>query len=815
MKLKSILKSNTDVNNEKNKNIIAENYSNFDDLEKRILSSISKIQMDGLESHGNNLLSLLFQLSYREQRPVEISKQLIVSEFTDTEFPFYFFNIANGDEGKSVFLSVNTEKLYETITDISNGVELHDIFDDAVLEKNIALKKTLPAEKNITNLLGIDSYKSFGQKFSLSQVANTQPGDCNIINLPTGSGKTLIGWYTHLSLKYSGISVLVLPTIGLEQDQYERAKTFFRKVSPETIVRVLYSATFDNQKNQVIKEIEDGSDLFLIVSPDYFENTEINKALKKSAKKGKLKNILIDEGHMIQEWGLDFRPVYLSMIFSVKILFEVSKSAKKELPKIFIFSGTFDKTGVEFFRKSFKFVERIIFFGSLFIRKEINPRIVKHNYPSFEHLIKELSFIMPKPAIIYTDRSTRKTDGSGTAISLFTNLSQNLELNFTDIFIGNSDSDQRKLVINNFSGKHCSKCFDRNTICIDHMYSLETSIVVATKAFGLGIDVDGIRSVIHIGLPQNIHEYYQQLGRGGRDGKSTLSVLFYNEGDLKDYKSYSHKILTWEKILPRWNKMFETNYKGDIKIDINAIPTELKDIPIQRKNNRPYNLATLNFLMLSDLIEKTYQPTDHTFKTIVDFNEKEWEQAINKQRDWLTETIYKKDIELAIQNPSEDLREMFADYYKFIFKDEMEQIIPRIEKDEVFEIFLKDRVKTDKISEIYQGNSFYFSTYSGLLEKIDIKFKELKTLNIYVNKNYQDIFEYDFKNLNVFVYEFDKFFEGSFQYKSTNLVNLIIYDQVLNFKDLPTGENIINLIKDNLINSRGEKLLDIKSLKYL
>ena len=63
MNLKTILKSNKDINNEKTKNLIAENYSNFDDLERRILSSVSKIQIEGVETQGNNLLSLLFQLS--------------------------------------------------------------------------------------------------------------------------------------------------------------------------------------------------------------------------------------------------------------------------------------------------------------------------------------------------------------------------------------------------------------------------------------------------------------------------------------------------------------------------------------------------------------------------------------------------------------------------------------------------------------------------------------------------------------------------------------------------------------------------------
>lgn len=815
MNLKTILKSNKDINNEKTKNLIAENYSNFDDLERRILSSVSKIQIDGAESQGNNLLSLLFQLSFREQVPLEISKKLIISNYEEKEFPFYFFNIANGETEKSIFLSVNHKKFNESIKDLSNEVDLGDIFEDTFLEKNLASKKILPTEENMKNSLGIQSYKSFGQKFSLSQAANAHPGDCSIINLPTGSGKTLIGWFTHLSIKYSGVTVLVLPTIGLEQDQYERAKNYFQKVNPEVSVRVLYSANFETQKNQVIQEIEEGRNLFLILSPDYFEHLHINKALKKCARKGNLKNILIDEGHMIQEWGLDFRPKFLSMIYSIKLLFEISKTAKKDIPKVFIFSGTFDQTSLIFLRKSFDFAERIIFLGSSYIRRELNPNVIKHNYPSFDLLVKDLLFITPKPAIIYTDRTKIKTDTSGTAINLFNNLCEEMGLKFTEIFTGNSDNEHRKSVIEKFSGKYCVNCFDVNKNCTIHMYSLDTSVVVATKAFGLGIDVDNVRSIIHIGLPQNIHEYYQQLGRGGRDGHSTLCLLFYNEKDENDYKNITHKILTWENILLRWKKMFEGTVNGDIKVDINTIPTKLTNVPTQQKANQEYNLETLNFLMLSGLIEKTNQATDFTYRTLVEFDESLWEEEINNQRNWLTKNVYKKDINSVLDYPNTDLRELFSKYYQIIFEEEMDQVTPSLDHEETFEIFLKESTNDQKIYLSNFENAYYFSPQIDLLEKIDKFFDKATVLNIFVDNNFEKVFNYEFKNIKAFVYQFDKNFENSFIYKSRNMLNLIVYNQSVNFDDLYKNFNIINLLRDDLKDHNGIKLTNIKNLKYL
>ena len=235
-------------------------------------------------------------------------------------------------------------------------------------------------------------------------------------------------------------------------------QNYFQKVNPEVSVRVLYSATFEIQKNQVIQEIKRVGicSLYCLL---IILNIHISIKLLKVQEKENLKNILIDEGHMIQEWGLDFRPEFLSMIYSIKLLFEISKTAKKDIPKVFIFSGTFDQTSLIFLRKSFDFAERIIFFGSSYIRRELNPNVIKHNYPSFDLLVKDLLFITPKPEIIYTDRTKIKTDTSGTAINLFNNLCEEMGLKFTEIFTGNSDNEHRKSVIEKFSGKYCVNCF--------------------------------------------------------------------------------------------------------------------------------------------------------------------------------------------------------------------------------------------------------------------------------------------------------------------------------------------------------------------
>ena len=145
----------------------------------------------------------------------------------------------------------------------------------------------------------------------------------------------------------------------------------------------------------------------------------------------------------------------------------------------------------------------------------------------------------------------------------------------------------------------------------------------------------------------------------------------------------------------------------------------------------------------------------------------------------------------------------------------MDQVIPRLDQEETFEIFLKEPTNDQKIYISNFENAYYFSPQIDLLEKIDKFFDKETVLNIFVDNNFEKVFNYEFKNIKAFVYQFDKNFENSFIYKSRNMLNLIVYNQSVNFDDLYKNYNIINLLRDDLINHNGIKLTDIKTLKYL
>ena len=175
-----------------------------------------------------------------------------------------------------------------------------------------------------------------------------------------------------------------------------------------------------------------------------------------------------------------------------------------------------------------------------------------------------------------------------------------------------------------------------------------------------------------------------------------------------------------------------------------------------------------------------------------------WEEEINNQRNWLTRNVYKKDINSVLDYPNTDLRELFSKYYQIIFEEEMDQVTPSLDHEETFEIFLKESTNDQKIYLSNFENAYYFSPQIDLLEKIDKFFDKATVLNIFVDNNFEKVFNYEFKNIKAFVYQFDKNFENSFIYKSRNMLNLIVYNQSVNFDDLYKNFNIINLLRDDL-----------------
>tara|TARA_R110001632_G_scaffold177223_3_gene296933 strand:+ start:523 stop:2412 length:1890 start_codon:yes stop_codon:yes gene_type:complete len=302
--------------------------------------------------------------------------------------------------------------------------------------------------------------------------------------LPTGGGKSIC--YQIPALANDGICLVISPLISLMKDQIEnldkrgiKASTIKSKSSVDDIV-----ALFDNLKY--------GSSKFLYLSPERLQSEFILQKLKEIP----INLIAIDEAHCISEWGHDFRPSYRH----IKKIREVFP----EVPMIAL-TATATKKVINDISENLELKEVSVFKKS-FYRENLAYQIF-----TYENKLGRLEQIFkknPHPTIIYVN-SRRKTE----EVSNFIN-SKGYSSTF---YHGGMSSDDK------------SDAFDA-------WMKEKKLIIVATNAFGMGIDKPNVKVVIHLDLPNSIENYVQEAGRGGRNGEKSFSVVLQNENDIISYK---------------------------------------------------------------------------------------------------------------------------------------------------------------------------------------------------------------------------------------------------------------------------------------
>ena len=260
---------------------------------------------------------------------------------------------------------------------------------------------------------------------------------------------------------------------------------------------------------------------------------------------GYLKNLIIDEAHIVIEWGNFFRIDYQCLEPWRNNLYEKNSKLKTVL-----LSATYEKNTVNILKSMFVSGDKWIEIRCDALRRE--PRFELVTATSFRdknEKTRELLRCLPRPMIVYVMRPDQ---------------AENIKEIAADIGISNVET---------FTGK--TKPDDRSRI-IDEWAENKFDIMVATSAFGVGVDKSDVRTVLHLYVPDNPNAYYQELGRGGRDGLPCLSVMcVYPEEDLESAFVMTDKVLGSDKILGRWDSMLNshTSTRG---IDYYTLDTSVK-----------------------------------------------------------------------------------------------------------------------------------------------------------------------------------------------------------------------------------------------
>lgn len=337
-------------------------------------------------------------------------------------------------------------------------------------------------ERPIKVLNRLFGYKEFrnGQFEIINNILKKRDSFCI---MPTGGGKSIC--YQIPAFIFDGITIVISPLIALMKDQVDN------------INNIGIKAKYINSTNTLdeVKEIIDmcylGQVKLLYISPERLKNNYFINAIKTL----NISQIAIDEAHCISMWGHDFRKSYRDIEGFVRIF--------RNRPVVSAFTATATKEVLEDSIKLLNLNNPYIYKGS-FDRENLEINVHKE-IDKLEFIRDFLKGNEEKSGIIYC--LTRKE-----VEALYDYLN---DLNFSVLKYHAGLSDSEK--------EYYQKSF----------FNDDKDIMIATNAFGMGIDKENIRFIIHFTFPKNIESYYQEIGRGGRDGEKAVCHLLYSRDDIK------------------------------------------------------------------------------------------------------------------------------------------------------------------------------------------------------------------------------------------------------------------------------------------
>ena len=304
--------------------------------------------------------------------------------------------------------------------------------------------------------------------------------------LPTGGGKSICFQVPVMATE--GIGIVVTPLIALMKDQVENLRA--RGITASAIYSGMMQTEIEVALNNAVhKKLK-----FLYVSPERLQTDQFQMALQKM----RVNILVVDEAHCISQWGYDFWPSYLKIA-------EI-KSLLPEVP-VMALTATATPEVVDDIQGKLNFSKPNVFQQS-FERKNLTY-VVLHEEDKLNRLLRVTRNI-PGTGIVYM-RNRRKT----VEIAEFLRFNK-VSADFYHAGLSSKERSSRQ----------------------DAWKKGQIRVMVSTNAFGMGIDKPDVRFVVHLDLPDSIEAYFQEAGRGGRDGRQSYAVLMYHESDIPEIEKF-------------------------------------------------------------------------------------------------------------------------------------------------------------------------------------------------------------------------------------------------------------------------------------
>lgn len=341
------------------------------------------------------------------------------------------------------------------------------------------------AVRLLKKYFGYDTFR----KSQIDPIKSILSGKDTLTIMPTGGGKSICFQIPALIFK-EGVTIVISPLISLMKDQVDG-------LNNSGISSTYINSSLDNLEiEERIYNAINGQYKLIYIAPERLESIDFCNKLKDI----KISLLAVDEAHCVSQWGHDFRPSYRKIARFIESL--------NDRPIVSAFTATATEQVREDIIRLLKLKEPEVFING-FDRENLTLKVLRGEN-KLDYIINYTSENKEGTGIIYC--ATRKE-----CEVVYNNLKKrNIRVG---IYHAGLSDEERKVAQEDFS-------YDN----ID--------VIVATNAFGMGIDKSNVRYVVHYNMPKNIEAYYQEIGRAGRDGEKSECILLFSPGDIQTQKYF-------------------------------------------------------------------------------------------------------------------------------------------------------------------------------------------------------------------------------------------------------------------------------------
>lgn len=428
--------------------------------------------------------------------------------------------------------------------------------------------------------VGRISYRSRGQRAAVRAALSTPAGGSLVVALPTGEGKSMIFQLVHTvgfigadQSENRGVTLVIVPTVALGVNHEQEAVAALGLSRP-----LAFQGGNDVENGLIAERIANGTQGLCFASPEAACG-RLRESLRHAAETGLLRALVIDEAHLVDQWGTGFRTEFQELSGLRREL--LSAAPTGQALRTIMLSATLTDSSLETLRSLFGGETDFESLAAVQLRPEPDYWIAAFASETVRsNQILEALHHVPRPAVLYVTQVA--------AANVWYQKLSAAGFGRVRKLHGKTNRVEREEIVGQWR--------DGNL-----------DIVVGTSAFGLGIDYPHARSVIHACVPETLDRFYQEVGRGGRDGKATLSLIIPTTPDVATAKKINKRqVISIKRGHERWSVMFARKVafgNGRFAVRIDGRPgTDERDIDMFGDANTDWNLRTVALLARAGLL---------------------------------------------------------------------------------------------------------------------------------------------------------------------------------------------------------------------